>query len=47
MAAMIIDQASGIFFDGTVPRDNRPELLDIFSDAIGDVVCGCSACIGT
>lgn len=38
MATMMIDQCSRFFFDRTVPRDNRPEVMDIFSNAIGDVV---------
>jgi hypothetical protein len=39
MATMMIDQCSRVFFDRTVSRDNRPEVMDIFSTAIGDVVC--------
>lgn len=38
MATMMIDQCSRFFFDRTVPRDSRPEVIDIFSTAIGDVV---------
>ncbi|KAE9377252.1 hypothetical protein N431DRAFT_542622 [Stipitochalara longipes BDJ] len=37
MAMMMIDQCSRFFFDRYAPRDNRPEVLDIFSTAIGDV----------
>lgn len=38
MAIMMIDQCSRFFFDRYAPRDNRPEVLDIFATAIGDVV---------
>jgi len=38
LATLLIDQCSRVFFDRTVPRDNRPEVIDIFSTAIGDVV---------
>jgi hypothetical protein len=39
MATMMMDQCSRVFFDRAVSRDNRPEVMDIFSTAIGDVVC--------
>lgn len=37
MATMMMDQCSRVFFDRAVSRDNRPEVMDIFSTAIGDV----------
>ncbi len=39
MATMMIEQCSRVFFDRAVSKDNRPEVMDIFSTAIGDVVC--------
>jgi hypothetical protein len=39
MATMMIDQCSRVFFDRAIPKDNRPEVMDIFSNAIGKVVC--------
>lgn len=38
LAILLMDQCSRVFFDRTVPRDNRPEVIDIFANAIGDVV---------
>jgi len=38
MATMMIDQCSRVFFDRAVPKDNRPDVMDIFSSAIGEVV---------
>jgi hypothetical protein len=35
---MIINQCSTVFFDLTKPADERPEVLDIFSNAISHVV---------
>lgn len=37
-ALLMIDQCSRVFFDRTVPRDNRPDVIDMFANAIGDVV---------
>jgi hypothetical protein len=38
MATLIMDQCSRVFFDRTVPKDNRPDVIDMFANAIGDVV---------
>lgn len=38
LAILLMDQCSRVFFDRAVPRDNRPEVIDIFANAIGDVV---------
>ncbi|KAI9899368.1 hypothetical protein N3K66_005829 [Trichothecium roseum] len=35
LAAMIIDQCSRVFFDRTRALDERPEVMDLFSSAIG------------
>jgi hypothetical protein len=35
---IIMDQCSTVFFDRTKPVDERPELLDIFSNALSHVV---------
>lgn len=37
-ALMIVDQCSNVFFDRTKPLDQRPEVMDLFSSAIGHVV---------
>ncbi|KAL8396769.1 hypothetical protein RB594_003739 [Gaeumannomyces avenae] len=37
LALMIIDQCSNVFFDRTKPLDQRPEVIDIFNSAIGNV----------
>ncbi|KAM7221765.1 hypothetical protein V8F06_002758 [Rhypophila decipiens] len=37
LALMIIDQTSNVFFDRTKPLDQRPEVMDLFSSAIGHV----------
>ncbi|RYP42040.1 hypothetical protein DL767_000552 [Monosporascus sp. MG133] len=34
---IIIDQCSNVFFDRTKPLDERPEVMDLFASAIGDV----------
>jgi len=39
MATLMMDQCSRVFFDRTVPQDNRPDVIDMFANAIGDVVC--------
>ncbi|RYP79475.1 hypothetical protein DL770_006656 [Monosporascus sp. CRB-9-2] len=37
LALIIIDQCSRVFFDRTKPLDERPEVMDLFASAIGDV----------
>ncbi|XMA07793.1 hypothetical protein WAI453_000584 [Rhynchosporium graminicola] len=37
MALLIINQCSTVFFDRTKPVDERPEILDIFSNALSHV----------
>ncbi|KAF3759987.1 hypothetical protein M406DRAFT_358672 [Cryphonectria parasitica EP155] len=37
LALLIIDQCSRVFFDRTIPLDLRPEVMDIFAEAIGNV----------
>ncbi|KAK0619465.1 hypothetical protein B0T14DRAFT_208799 [Immersiella caudata] len=37
LALLIIDQCSRVFFDRTKPLDQRPEVIDIFGSAIGNV----------
>jgi hypothetical protein len=37
-AAFMIDQCSRFFFDRSINKDNRPEVLDMFSNAIGLIV---------
>lgn len=37
VAFIIIDQCSNVFFDRTQPLDLRPEVMDIFADALGNV----------
>ncbi|KAK0763974.1 hypothetical protein N5P37_003367 [Trichoderma harzianum] len=36
-ATLIIDQCSKVFFDRTQPTDDRPEVMDLFAQAIGTV----------
>jgi hypothetical protein len=38
LASIIIHQCSTTFFDDTKVEDERPQLLDIFSDALSDIV---------
>jgi hypothetical protein len=38
MATLIMDQCSRFFFDRMVPKDERPQVIDIFANAIGDIV---------
>ena len=38
LALIIIDQCSRVFFDRTKPIDQRPEVMDIFSNTIAHVV---------
>jgi hypothetical protein len=38
-ALLIIDQCSRVFFDRTLPTDDRPEVMDLFAEGIGTVVC--------
>lgn len=38
LALVIIDQCSRVFFDRTKPRDNRPEVMDIFGNAVASLV---------
>ena len=37
-AFLIIDQCSKVFFDRTQPTDGRPEVMDLFTESIGNVV---------
>ncbi|TAQ87980.1 hypothetical protein B7494_g3667 [Chlorociboria aeruginascens] len=37
LALLIMNQCSTVFFDRTKPVDDRPEVLDIFANAIGSV----------
>ncbi|TGO63023.1 hypothetical protein BOTNAR_0106g00190 [Botryotinia narcissicola] len=37
LALLIMKECSMVFFDRTKPTDERPEVLDIFADAIGSV----------
>ncbi|KAH0531752.1 hypothetical protein TsFJ059_000543 [Trichoderma semiorbis] len=37
LATLIIDQCSKVFFDRTQPMDDRPEVMDLFAQAIGTV----------
>ncbi|RDW62070.1 hypothetical protein BP6252_11503 [Coleophoma cylindrospora] len=37
LAFIIIDQCSRVFFDRTKPTDQRPEVMDIFSNAIAHI----------
>ncbi|UKZ47530.1 hypothetical protein TrVGV298_001750 [Trichoderma virens] len=37
LATLIIDQCSKVFFDRTQPTDDRPEVMDLFAQAIGNV----------
>lgn len=38
LAFIIIDQCSRVFFDRTKPTDQRPEVMDIFSNTIAHIV---------
>lgn len=38
LALVIIDECSRIFFDRTKTADRQPNLVDMFADAIGEVV---------
>lgn len=38
LAIVIIDQCSQVFFDRTAVHSLRPQVLEIFAHAIGDVV---------
>jgi hypothetical protein len=38
LALIIMNECSAIFFDRTKPPDERPMVLDIFSNALSDVV---------
>ena len=38
LALIIVNQCSMIFFDRTKLVDERPEVFDIFNDAIGHIV---------
>lgn len=39
IACIIVDQCSRVFFDRTKPKDVRPEVMDLFSGALGQMVC--------
>ena len=38
IALMIVNQCSTVFFDRTKLVDERPEVFDIFANAIGNIV---------
>jgi hypothetical protein len=38
LALIIIDECSRVFFDRTKTADRQPNLVDMFADAIGEVV---------
>lgn len=38
LALIILDECSNTFFDRTKTQDRQPQVMDIFSEAIGDVV---------
>ena len=38
LATLILDQCSKVFFETAGKEDRRPEMLDIFANAIGEVV---------
>ena len=38
LALIIIDECSRVFFDRTKAADRQPDLVDMFADAIGQVV---------
>lgn len=40
LALVIIDECSNTFFDRTKTRDRQPQVMDAFSEAIGNVVSG-------
>jgi hypothetical protein len=40
LALLIVNQCSTVFFDRTKPVDERPELLEIFSNALSNIVSG-------
>lgn len=40
LALIIIDQCSRVFFDRTKTADRQPRVMDLFANAIGDVVSG-------
>jgi len=42
LALIIIDQCSRVFFDRTKPKDMRPEVMDIFGNAVASVVSSIS-----
>jgi len=39
LALYIFDECSRVFFDRTKPLDQRPQVMDIFSKAISQMVC--------
>lgn len=39
LAVIIMNQCSIVFFDRTKSQDERPGMMDIFANAIGNVVC--------
>ena len=45
MAFIIIDECSKVFFDRTTPLDQRPEVVDLFSSAISNIVRLCFSSI--
>lgn len=38
LAFIVIDECSKVFFDRTKPLDQRPEVVDLFSSAISNIV---------
>lgn len=38
LAFIVIDECSKVFFDRTKPIDHRPEVMDLFSSAISNIV---------
>lgn len=39
LALLIMNECSRVFFDRTKSLDERPAVLDIFADTIGNIVC--------
>lgn len=38
LAQIIVDQCSGVIFDRTRIMQNQPPIIDMFQDAIGNIV---------
>lgn len=41
LALIIIDECSRVFFNRTKSSDKRPNLVDMFAQAISEIVCFC------